>query len=59
MYEVLFHGVINFYIDYLEKAGASMTSGHSRQLPSQVLVEEKAPPGSGGAPHYILLPTQL
>ena len=29
------------------------------QLPPQILADQKAPPGSGGAPHYYLSPRFL
>jgi hypothetical protein len=28
--------------------------GQGGQLPPQILADQKAPPGSGGAPHYYL-----
>ena len=30
--------------------------GQGGQLPPQILADQKAPPGSGGAPHYYLPP---
>jgi hypothetical protein len=32
----------------------SQTGGQGGQLPPQILADQKAPPGSGGAPHYYL-----
>ena len=35
-----------------------MAGGQGGQLPTQILEDQKAPLGSGGAPHYYL-PTQI
>ena len=32
------------------------SGGQGEQLPPQILADQKAPPGSGGAPHYYLPP---
>ena len=34
----------------------SQAGGQGGQLPPQILVDQKAPPGSGGVPHYYLPP---
>ena len=38
--------------------GVAEARGQGRRTPTQILVEEKAPPGSGGTPQYYL-PTQI
>ena len=35
-------------------AGMHQGEGQVGQLPHQILADQKAPPGSGGAPHYYL-----
>ena len=37
-------------------SGMSEGEGQGGQLPPQILADQKAPPGSGGAPHYYLPP---
>ena len=41
---------------YCLNPGVSEGRGQGGQLPPQILVDQKAPPGSGGAPHYYLPP---
>ena len=36
--------------------GMHQAGGQGGQLPPQILADQKAPPGSGGAPHYYLPP---
>ena len=36
--------------------GCTKRGGQGGQLPPQILADQKAPPGSGGAPHYYLPP---
>ena len=37
----------------------SEAEGQGGQLLPQILADQKAPPGSGGAPHYYLSPSQI
>ena len=37
-------------------AGMHQAGGQGGQPPPQILADQKAPPGSGGAPHYYLPP---
>ena len=49
-YQSILSSILNYY------AGMLQAGGQGGQLPPRFLADQKAPPGSGGAPHYYLPP---
>ena len=46
--------VSDFNFNILWASGMHQGEGQGGQLPHPILADQKAPPGSGGAPHYYL-----